>query len=101
MKHILLLLSGFQLAFAQLSPGDLSQAHSHLEGLSNCTKCHEIGKKVVATKCLSCHSILKERIDNKKGLHANVGYEDCFDCHSEHHGRKYQLIYWQDLIEQK
>jgi hypothetical protein len=82
--------------YAQLSPGDLSKPHKDLEGLSNCTKCHEIGKKVLPQNCLSCHQILNERIKQGKGLHADPGYEDCADCHSEHHGREYKLIYWDD-----
>jgi hypothetical protein len=89
---------------AQLSPGDLSEVHANLEGLSNCTKCHEIGKKVISDKCLACHRILNERIIDGKGLHSKTGYEDCSDCHSEHHGRQYKLIYWnngQDNFDHK
>jgi len=98
MKSILsifLLFVIIQNAVAQLSPGDLSNPHKHLEGLSNCTKCHEIGQKVLPENCLSCHGILDDRIKEGKGLHANVGFEDCSDCHSEHHGREYKLIYWE------
>ena len=91
----LILLCSFNLS-AQLSPGDLSQSHADLEGLSNCTKCHEIGQKVIPANCLSCHSVLNERIKKGKGLHANSGYKDCTDCHSEHHGREYKLIYWEN-----
>jgi hypothetical protein len=80
--------------FGQLSPGDLSRAHADLEGLTNCTQCHEIGQKVIPDKCLSCHTILKDRISKGKGMHADPGFEDCSDCHSEHHGREYKLIYW-------
>jgi cytochrome c7-like protein len=93
---IALLFIIIQNAVAQLSPGDLSQVHADLEGLSNCTKCHEIGEKVQPQNCLSCHKILDERIKAGKGLHADAGYEDCADCHSEHHGREYKLIYWDD-----
>lgn len=84
---------------AQLSPGKLSSAHSGLEGLSNCTQCHTAGNRVQPTNCLSCHTILKARIDAGKGLHANNNYKNCFDCHSEHHGRKYDLIYFNNGIE--
>ncbi len=82
--------------YAQLSPGDLSQVHADLEGLLNCTKCHEIGEKVLPQNCLSCHIILNDRIKAGIGLHADSGFGDCADCHSEHHGRKYKLIYWDD-----
>ena len=33
---------------AQLSPGDLSKPHANLEGLENCTQCHDAGKKISA-----------------------------------------------------
>ena len=48
---------------AQLSPGDLTTAHSHLDGISNCTQCHVLGNKVSSEKCLVCHTEIKERID--------------------------------------
>lgn len=99
MKYLIklsILILTFQNVSAQLSPGELSQAHADLEGLSNCTKCHEIGKKVLPQNCLSCHKILNDRIKSGRGLHADAGHEDCADCHSEHHGREYKLIYWDD-----
>jgi len=82
------------LIYAQLSPGELSKGHSHLEGLTNCTKCHELGHKVSNEKCLACHTELKERIDQKKGLHTSVFVKgkDCFQCHSDHHGLKFEIV---------
>lgn len=91
-----ILLCSFNTISAQLSPGDLSRVHKNLEGVSNCTKCHEIGEKVQPQKCLDCHKILNERIKAGKGIHADAGYEDCADCHSDHHGRDYKLIYWEN-----
>ena len=78
----------------QLSPGDLSEAHAHLEGMSNCTKCHTLGDKVSNQKCLDCHQFLAERIKYNKGYHSSVDVrgKDCFSCHSEHHGRKFEMI---------
>ena len=81
---------------AQLSPGDLSQPHAAFEGLKNCTKCHQIGEKVSAEKCLDCHGILKERINSNQGLHAQTGYDDCVLCHSDHHGKNFELIFWKN-----
>lgn len=80
--------------YAQLSPGDLSNSHKNLEGLDRCTKCHDAGKKVSAAKCLSCHTILKERIESGKGLHKNPKFRRCESCHVEHLGRDYKLIFW-------
>lgn len=81
-------------SFGQLSPGDLVQAHAHLEGLSNCTKCHTLGDKVSNAKCLDCHKEIKIRVDNRKGYHASsaVYSKNCTECHSDHHGRNFEII---------
>jgi hypothetical protein len=80
--------------FGQISPGDLSQSHSNLEGMSNCTQCHELGYKVTDKKCLECHKEIQSLINQNKGYHANknVKKQDCFECHSEHHGRKFDMV---------
>ncbi len=82
--------------FAQLSPGDLHESHKHLEGLKNCTKCHDIGKKISQDKCLDCHKILRDRIKAGKGLHSHADFTDCVNCHVEHQGRNFKLIYWKN-----
>lgn len=81
-------------SYGQISPGDLSQSHAHLEGMSNCTKCHELGDKVLSSKCLECHDEIQSLIRQKKGYHANsqVINKACFKCHSDHHGRKFDMI---------
>ncbi len=81
-------------AAAQLSPGDLSKPHAHLEGLSNCTQCHVLGEKVSNDKCLDCHKEIKSRIDKRAGFHFSkeVKGKDCATCHSEHHGRKFDMV---------
>lgn len=95
-KYLIPILSIFisVTAFAQLSPGDLISSHAHLEGLSNCTKCHTLGDKVSNAKCLDCHSDLKSRIDQNKGFHVSseVTNRDCFTCHSDHHGRNFETV---------
>lgn len=90
---ILLLLSP-NISHAQLSPGDLSDPHSHLEGLSNCTKCHILGEKVSNDLCLDCHKDLKKQVDQKKGYHSSseIAGKDCIKCHSDHHGKKFEMI---------
>lgn len=79
---------------AQISPGDLSQAHAHLEGIRNCTNCHELGEKVTNNKCLSCHTEIKELINNNRGFHSSkdVIGKNCWNCHSEHHGREFKIV---------
>ena len=80
--------------FAQISPGDLTNAHSNLEGISNCTKCHEIGEKVLSLKCLDCHKEIKQLINTNNGYHSysEVKKRECASCHNEHHGRNFRII---------
>ncbi len=91
---ILFLLIHIRDGAAQISPGDLTKAHAHLEGILNCTKCHVLGDKVSNDKCLECHKDIKSRVDQRKGYHASkdVSGKDCFACHSEHHGRNFEII---------
>jgi len=81
------------LSNGQISPGDLSQSHADLEGMSNCILCHDIGEKVSNKKCLDCHDEIQALISSKQGYHSNstVVKKDCFDCHSDHHGRKFDM----------
>jgi Cytochrome c7 and related cytochrome c len=97
MKRLSLVLVALLFAAAargQISPGKLSEPHKQLEGAANCLKCHEPSKGVSAAKCLSCHTALRARIQAKRGLHAQAGYQTCERCHNEHHGRAFQLIHW-------
>ena len=79
---------------SQISPGDLSQAHANLEGMSKCTLCHDLGEKVSNKKCLSCHDDIQMLLNKKSGYHASssVVNKDCFACHSDHHGRKFDMV---------
>ena len=86
---------GFYISsIAQISPGDLSNLHSNLEGMSNCTKCHNIGGKVRNQECLECHSDVKKMQDEKRGYHSSeeVVKNKCVQCHSEHHGRNFRIV---------
>lgn len=79
---------------AQISPGDLTNAHAKFEGLSNCTKCHVLGEQVSNSKCLDCHSEIRANITSGKGYHSSPDMKGkhCYDCHSEHHGRNFRII---------
>ena len=85
---------GNPFGYGQISPGDLTDSHANLEGMSNCTQCHDIGRKVTNAKCLECHTEIQSRLDQNKGYHVSpeVINKDCFLCHSEHHGRKFEMI---------
>jgi hypothetical protein len=82
------------ISVGQISPGDLIEAHAHLEGISNCTKCHTLGEKISNNKCLDCHEPLKKRIEADLGYHASVEIKgkECISCHSDHHGRNFEVI---------
>jgi len=92
--YLTLFLAAVVPAEAQISPGELAQAHSHLEGISNCTRCHILGERVSNEKCLSCHTEMKNRIDLNKGYHssAEIKGKNCVTCHSDHHGKSFQLV---------
>ncbi len=91
---LVVLLFCSRVGWAQLSPGDLAQPHAHLEGLSNCTKCHNLGESVSSQKCLDCHKEIKALVNQNRGYHASleVRRQECFDCHSDHHGRRFQMV---------
>lgn len=94
MKFLLFILLFASKIFAQISPGELTTAHSNLEGMSNCTKCHEIGEKVLNSKCLDCHKEIKSLINAGRGYHSysEVKKKQCANCHNEHHGRNFRII---------
>src|SRR3981189_2804972 len=76
-------------AHAQISPGPLSKAHQSLSGPTNCTKCHDLGRGVAQLKCLECHTEIRERVTQRRGMHAawvnaNETSKDCARCHMDH-----------------
>ena len=94
MRIIIILLFFTSITFAQISPGDLTDAHANLEGLSKCTKCHELGEKVLNSKCLECHSEINTLINSGSGYHSSseVKVKECGSCHPEHFGRKFKIV---------
>ena len=94
---LVLLTSGPTGARAQISPGELSEPHASLEGMKNCLRCHDLGEGPSDKKCLACHKEIAFGIDNRRGYHSGVtgkGRKNCYECHSEHAGRVYQLVHW-------
>lgn len=75
-----------------LSPGRLAQAHTELEGLRNCTSCHQLGQRGISSeRCLDCHEELSTRIAADRGYHASVPQDACADCHQDHLGAEFDL----------
>lgn len=95
-KSILLAILLFATAQAQLSPGPLSKPHSSLDKLDACKQCHDTNKGVSSDKCLRCHGYLNQRMQQKKGLHANPEYSQCANCHWEHQGRDQTIVLWKN-----
>jgi len=91
---VLLLLGAVAESRAQISPGELSSAHSGLEGMGNCTQCHTLGKSIGNEKCLMCHKELQARINARTGYHAGLLSRPCMECHKEHHGSDFSLVRW-------
>lgn len=46
------------------------------------------------SKCLDCHTEVKSLINAGRGYHASseVKGKNCWNCHSEHHGREFQIV---------
>ena len=76
-------------ARAQLiSPGKLSAGHAELEGIRQCTECHELGQRGTSSrKCLGCHTLVESRVAQGRGYHASVRGQSCAECHRDHLGR--------------
>lgn len=102
LHSVLFLLALSPVLHAQFSPGELSEAHADLEGLTNCTQCHQLGSKIAEQKCLDCHEILQGYLNEDRGYHASseVQNKTCVSCHSEHHGRSFNSARFdQDLFD--
>lgn len=96
---LLTLLSTSMPAAAQISPGPLSRAHKSINGLTDCTTCHELSTGEPTFKCLDCHTEIAWRIKAGKGLHASYNLKagsslECVTCHSEHNGEDFALTKW-------
>jgi hypothetical protein len=84
---------------AQISPGPLSRAHQSINGMTDCTTCHELSTGQPTFKCLDCHTEIARRVRTRRGLHATYNIKagsslECITCHSEHNGEDYNLTKW-------
>jgi hypothetical protein len=68
----------------QISPGPLAKAHAALEGVGNCTRCHEAGRELSPALCLGGHKPIAARIASKTGTH-RAATGDCRACHAHPH----------------
>jgi hypothetical protein len=81
-------------ASAQISPGELAKVHAAIDGSSGCLRCHAPNKGVDPDRCLSCHTALRARVTEGRGLHARPDYRNCQTCHIDHQGREADLRWW-------
>ena len=63
---------------------------SHADFEKQCNFCHEPLKTTLASKCKSCHLEVNQQIQDGKGVHSRIDNVDqCYSCHTEHHGRTF------------
>src|SRR5258708_288152 len=77
-----------------LMPGKVTQAHVKQE--ETCSNCHD--RSTVRTQtslCLDCHKDIAADVQQHQGYHgrmSNAGVGECRACHTEHKGRKADIV---------
>ena len=75
-------------------PGEVIEGHAKYEHA--CENCHEkFDQKKQRTQCLDCHKEVRQDVLNKSGYHGRnpiIRNQECKGCHSEHQGRKADII---------
>ena len=87
-----------------LMPGEVIGGHAKYE--NECEKCHEAFDKSSQRRlCLDCHKKVAEDVSQKRGLHGldkNIREVECKQCHSDHLGRKADIVpFNRDLFDHK
>ncbi len=79
-------------------PGELISGHADLE--SECSSCHiTFNRSGQDRLCRDCHEDVSNDIDGRLGFHGKsdeVSDESCASCHTEHEGRRADIV---NLIE--
>ena len=92
-KCILLAASLMMLNIPAHSAPPLSAPHAALDTKDRCNDCHEMFEGVPRTKCLNCHTQIRQRISRGSGYHGRaVGMTPCQNCHREHLGRSHNML---------
>ncbi len=75
-------------------PGKVIRAHAKYE--NHCSNCHKNFKKSSQRRlCLNCHKKINADINNIQGFHGrnkDAQVTECKHCHTEHKGRKFDII---------
>jgi hypothetical protein len=80
-------------SYFRVSPGPLNEGHAAYDHSEGCKECHESAEGVTNAKCLACHAAVR----HKGGLHGTFGGKRCITCHTEHKGRSYNIIDWNQV----
>lgn len=82
-----------------IMPGPVIQGHEKYE--NECGNCHKVlDKYAQRTLCLSCHKDINKDIKLQKGYHGKgktVRSRQCNSCHTDHQGRKADIIKFSPL----
>ncbi len=77
-----------------LMPGPVSQAHVKQE--DSCALCHDRSNRRTQTSlCLDCHKEIATDVRDRRGYHghmSNSSVGECRACHTEHKGRKADIV---------
>lgn len=83
----------------RVSPGPVSAAHAQEPSIAEqgCEQCHGRTGESMATACNGCHAAIGTQLAEHRGFHGALGpdrasAESCGRCHSEHHGREFELV---------
>ena len=75
-------------------PGPVIDGHKKYE--SDCSNCHKLFSKRGQDKlCLSCHKKVNKDVKSKRGFHGrakSTRTASCKTCHTEHKGRKADIV---------
>ena len=74
-----------------LAPGPLMAGHENLEH-TDCLKCHDAGGGIPNKHCTDCHTGIETQIKLRKSFHGLMGGKSCIDCHSDHKGRDFNAM---------
>src|SRR5208282_1906552 len=77
-----------------LMPGKVTQAHVKQE--ETCANCHDRSNvRTQSALCLDCHKDIAADVGQHRGYHGrmiNAGVGECRACHTEHKGRKADIV---------
>lgn len=75
-------------------PGDLITGHADLE--SDCSSCHiSFNRAAQDGLCRDCHEDVTSDLENSNGFHGKsekVVGERCASCHTDHEGRRFDIV---------